>query len=140
MGLGARLFTWNERVGLGVAFDSSAGFTFSDTGVRGPDAAWILKERWEALPQADRERFAHVDPDFVAELRSPSDSLPKMRKRMRAYRKLGVRLAWLIDPKNERVEIYRPGRPIEVLDRPPTLSGEDVLPGFVLDLKGILYD
>jgi Uma2 family endonuclease len=136
----AQLWNWNRRTGLGIAFDSSAGFTLPNTAIRGPDATWMARERWDALPQSERETFAHVCPDFVAELRSKSDKLFELRAKMREYIAQGIRLGWLIDPKIGKVAIYRPGRPVEVLKRPATLSGEDVLPGFVLDLKGILFD
>jgi Uma2 family endonuclease len=140
MSLGAQLWYWNQRTGLGVAFDSSAGFTLPNTAVRGPDASWMTRERWDALPLAEREKFAHVSPDFVIELRSKSDTMKVLRDKMREYLAQGARLGWLIDPKSGTVEIHRPDRPVEVLNRPATLSGEGVLPGFVLDLKGILFD
>lgn len=138
--LGAQLWTWNRQTNLGIVFDSSVGFTLPNTAIRGPDSAWMTRARWEALPQEEREKFSRVSPDFVAELRSKSKDMPELRDKMREYIAQGVRLAWLIDPRTEAVEIYRPGRPVEVLKRPATLSGEDVLPGFVLDLKGILFD
>ncbi len=100
----------------------------------------MTRERWDALPKRERERFAHICPDFVVELRSKTDDMSKLREKMQEYLAQGVRLGWLIDPKGGSVEIYRPGRPVEKLDKPATLSGEDVLPGFVLDLKGILFD
>ncbi len=139
-GMTARLWNWNERTKLGIAFDSSAGFTLPSTAVRGPDASWMTRARWDAVPPEERAKFAHVCPDFVAELRSPSDGLKDLRDKMEEYITQGVRLAWLIDPQTQTVEIYRPGRAVELLQRPATLSGEDVLPGFVLDLKGILFD
>ncbi|WP_165068444.1 Uma2 family endonuclease [Paludisphaera rhizosphaerae] len=138
--LAARLWNWNDATGLGVAFDSSSGMTFPNTAVRAPDATWITRERWEAVPEDERARFARLVPDFVAELHSPSDSLTKARAKMAEYIAQGVRLGWLIDPTTQTVEIYRPGREPETLTRPATLSGEDVLPGLVLDLKGILFD
>jgi Uma2 family endonuclease len=138
--LSGQLWFWNEKTGLGIAFGPDAGFTLPNTAVRGPDATWMTRERWDALPQAERERFAAICPDFVAELRSESDGISRLRKKMQEYLDQGVRLGWLIDPKTCKVEIYRPGKPVEVLTRPATLSGEDVLPGFELDLKGILYD
>lgn len=140
MGLSGQLWYWNQQVRTGVVFDSSAGFTLPNSAVRGPDASWMSRERWEAVPEADRRRFAHVSPDFVAELASPSDDRDRLRAKMEEYIAQGVRLGWLIDPRDATVRIYRPGRPLETLARPATLSGEDVLPGFVLDLKGILFD
>jgi len=139
-GVTAQLWNWNQRTGLGIVFDSSAGFTLPNTAIRGPDAAWMTRECWDALPKDERERFAHVCPDFVVELRSKSDEIKNLRVKMREYIAQGARLGWLINSKTGAVTIYRPGRPVEILKRPATLSGEDVLPGFVLDLKGILFD
>jgi Uma2 family endonuclease len=138
--LTARLCNWNDATGLGVVFDSSSGFTLPDGFVHAPDASWIATGRWDALTPEDRKRFAPICPDFVAELMSPSDTRRETRDKMRAFLDQGARLGWLIDPKAVEVEVHRPGRPAEVLKRPATLSGEDVLPGFVLDLKGILFD
>ena len=139
-GLTLQLGLWNQRASLGEVFDSSAGFTLPNNAIRAPDAAWMTRERWNAVSQADRERFGHVVPDFVVELRSPSDEIPSLRHKMQEYIEQGVRLGWLLDPKNGTVEIYRPDQPVEILTRPETLSGEGVLPGFTLDLRGILFD
>jgi len=136
----ARLWIWNDAAGLGRMFESSGGMTFPNTAVRAPDASWISRGRWEAVPEDDRRRFAHVVPDFVAELLSPSDSSTAARAKMAEYVAQGVRLGWLIDPTTQAVEIYRPGRQPETLAKPAALSGEDVLPGLVLDLKRILFD
>jgi Uma2 family endonuclease len=139
-GITAQLWNWNQKTSLGIDFDSSAGFTLPNMAIRGPDASWMTRERWDALPKQEREKFSHICPDFIVELRSKSDDMSELRERMEEYLSQGARLGWLIDPKSGTVEIYRPGRPIEILERPATLSGEDVLPGFVLDLKGILFD
>lgn len=139
--LTAQLAYWANRDGSGVAFDSSAGFTLPKGDVFAADATWIRKERWDALTLEEQEKgFAPICPDFIAELRSNSDRLKDLRKKMNEYIDQGVRLAWLIDPLKQTVEIYRPGRAVETLKRPANLSGEEVLPGFVLDLKGILFD
>ena len=132
-----RLGNWVDGSGLGIAFDSNAGFTLPNGAIRAPDASWVTQERWDALPPADQERFSPICPDFVVELRSRSDRLTDVRAKMEEYREQGARLGWLIDPVRKRVTVYRPGRPVEVLEDPKTISGEDVLPGFVLDLKGI---
>jgi Uma2 family endonuclease len=137
-GLTAQLWNWNRAADLGVVFDSSSGFTLPNGLVHAPDAAWVSAPRWEALAPEQREKFAPICPDFVAELRSPSDRKREVRDRIREFLDQGTRLTWLIDPKDGTVEIHRPGRPVETLTRPATLSGEDVLPGFVLDLRGIL--
>ncbi len=103
--------------------------------MRSPDASWVSNERWEALTETQqKEEFSPLSPDFVVELRSSSDSLKKLREKMQEYIDNGVRLAWLIDTTKNQVEIYRPGQDVKVLESPATLSGEDVLPGFVLDL------
>ncbi|MBO0351381.1 Uma2 family endonuclease [Phormidium pseudopriestleyi FRX01] len=133
-----QLFNWTDTNDLGVAFDSSAGFKMPNGGNRSPDASWIQKERWDGLTEAQKQQFAPLCPDFVVELRSASDSLNELQDKMREYLENGVRLGWLIDRQNIRVEIYRPGQDVEIIESPETLSGEDVLPGFVLDLGLIL--
>jgi len=131
-------WAWND--GTGTAFDSSAGFTLPNGAIRSPDTSWIRNERWRALTEEQREdSFSPICPDFVVELRSRSDRMKKLRKKMREYIAQGARLGWLLDPKRGIAEIYRPGRPVERLVKSATLSGEDVLPGFVLDCKGILF-
>jgi Uma2 family endonuclease len=139
-GLTAQLWAWNQQANLGVVFDSSAGFTLPNSAIRGPDASWMTSERWARIPKEERLKFSHVCPDFIAELRSTSDTMKDLRDKMREYLAQGARLGWLIDPMGGKVELYRPSRPVETLEKPATLSGEDVLPGFVLDLKGILSD
>jgi Uma2 family endonuclease len=135
-----RLGNWSDADGTGEFFDSSAGFTLPNGKVAASDAAWIVRDRWLAVPAKLRKRFAPVCPDFVIEITSPSDKLKDVREKMVEYIDQGVRLGWLLHPKTGLVEIYRPGRPVESLKRAVALSGEDVLPGFVLDLKGILFD
>jgi Uma2 family endonuclease len=141
-GLTAKLYNWNEQTKLGKVFDSSTEFRLPNGAKRCPDASWVLQERWEALPRDERKRFPPLCPDFVVELRSETDSLEQLRSKMGEYRANGARLGWLIDPQTPLVEIYRPAVEVETvnfsLDEPPILSGEDVLPGFVLDLAPIL--
>lgn len=139
-GLTAQLWNWNRASGLGYCFDSSAGYRLPNGATRAPDASWIARDRWEALSLDERRRFAPICPDFVAELMSPTDNRETVRAKLREYLDQGARLGWLLDPDAAEAEIYRPGRPAEVRSRPATLTGEDVLPGFVLDLKGILFD
>lgn len=140
-GLTAQVVVWSWNDGTGTAFDSSAGFTLPNGAVRSPDASWIRNERWNALTREQRdESFTPICPDFVVELRPRTDRMKKLRMKMREYIEQGARLGWLLDPLRDTAEIYRPGRPVERLSKPTTLSGEDVLPGFVLDLEGILQD
>ncbi|MEH2061238.1 MAG: Uma2 family endonuclease [Nostoc sp.] len=133
-----QLAIWIEKTGLGIGFDSSSGFTFPNGAVYSPDASWVSNEKWEALTQIQQEEeFSPVAPDFVVELRSSSDSLKKLREKMQEYINNGVRLGWLLDPKNKTVEIFRFGKDAEILESPTTVSGEDVLPGFELNLNKI---
>ena len=136
--LTARLENWSEAAGLGETFDSSTLFTLPNGAIRSPDACWIEKSRWEAVSEDELDDLLVICPDFVAELRSKTDRLSAVQMKMREYLDNGARLGWLLDPKSQRVEIYRLGREVEILDNPASLSGEDVLPGFVLDLTGIL--
>lgn len=128
---------WNRQTRLGVVFDSSGGFKLPKGGDRSPDAAWVKLDRWNAMTQQQRKRFLPICPDFIIELRSETDSLKELQEKMKEYLDNGMRLGWLIDPKTQHVEIYRPRCGVEVLLCPKTLSGEDVLPDFVLDLKPI---
>ena len=132
-----QLVLWAESDGTGEVFDSSAGFTLPNGAVRAPDAAWVPKARLAQLTTEQQEKFAPLCPDFVAELRSPSDALSEQQEKMEEYLANGSRLGWLIDPLSRRVYVYRPDRAVEELDNPQTLSGEPVLAGFVLDLRKI---
>jgi Uma2 family endonuclease len=132
-----QLDLWNEQTELGEVFDSSTGFTLPNKADRSPDASWVEKSRWSALTPEQREKFIPLCPDFVIELVSPSDSLKKSQEKMQEYMENGCRLGWLINRKKREVEIYRPGQDVEVLQSPLTLSGENVLPGFVLNLQKI---
>ena len=133
-----QLDIWNSQSNLGEVFDSSTGFTLPNGAKRSPDASWVKIERWNALTPEQQESFAPICPDFVVELRSRTDSLKELQEKMQEYIDNGAILGWLIDRKNKRVEIYRPGKEVEILENPATLSGEDFLPGFVLDLTLIL--
>ena len=133
------LSIWNRQSGLGFCFDSSTGFRLPNGAERSPDLAWVEKSRWLALTEQQRERFPPIAPDFVIELRSPSDSLATLQDKMREYIDNGVRLAWLLDRARRCVEIYRvsqqAGQQVDVRQAPVTLSGEDVLLGFELNFS-----
>ena len=126
------LDTWAEADGTGVAYDSSSMFTLPNGAVRSPDASWVQRARWEALSPEQQEGFAPLCPDFVVELRSPSDRLSELQEKMLKYIDNGTHLGWLIDPSDKRVYLYRAGQSVEVLDDPALLSGDPVLPGFTL--------
>lgn len=136
-GLTAQLWMWNEISKLGKVFDSSTGFKLPLGADRSPDAAWVKLSRWNALTQEQKIKFPPLCPDFVVELLSPSDGLKATQDKMQEYINNGAHLGWLINRKSRQVEIYRQGQEVEVLENPPTLSGEDVLIGFVLNLKSI---
>lgn len=129
------LTAWTKQDGTGLAFDSSTGFTLPNGAKRSPDASWIKRERWNALSKDQREGFAPLCPDFVVELRSPTDYLSILQEKMQEYIDNGARLGWLIDPLDKRVYVYRSSQPVEFLDNPVTLSGDPVLPGFVLHVQ-----
>ena len=135
--IGRRLGNWTEQDGTGIAFGPSAGFTLPNGSMKAADACWILRERWDALAQDEKRRFSHISPDFVIELRSESDPLRHLQEKMEEYIENGVRLGWLIDPRQRRVYIYRPSKAAEMLEDPATVSGGPVLPGFTLDLREI---
>jgi Uma2 family endonuclease len=129
------LTVWTKNDGMGLSFDSSTGFTLPNGAIRSPDASWIRRERWSALTKAQREKFAPICPDFVIEVRSLTDRLSDLLEKMQEYLDNGARLGWLIDPIDKRVHVYRPGQPVEILDNPPTLSGDPILPGFTLRVQ-----
>jgi Uma2 family endonuclease len=131
------LWLWNQQKKLGFTFGSSAGFILPNGAMRSPDACWILKERWDALTPEQQSKFAPICPDFVIELMSRTDTLSTVQAKMQEYQDNGARLGWLINRRDRQVEIYRIGQPVEVLQSPITLSGETVLPEFVLELASI---
>ncbi|HBQ98824.1 MULTISPECIES: Uma2 family endonuclease [unclassified Roseofilum] len=133
--INVELNLWNRQSQLGIVFDSSTCFHLADGSDLSPDASWIPLAKWEALSAEQKDKFPPLCPDFVIELRSPSDSLTLLQNKMLEYMDNGTRLGWLINPKNCQVEIYRQGQEKETLDNPTTLSGEDVLPGFSLNFN-----
>ncbi|ACK71811.1 protein of unknown function DUF820 [Gloeothece citriformis PCC 7424] len=125
---------WNRQAQLGEVFSSSIIFRLPKGGDRSPDVAWVKQERWEALSQEEQEKFPPLCPDFVIDLRSRTDSLKSLQEKMQEYLESGLRLGWLINPQQQEVEIYRQNQEVEIVDLPTSLSGEDVLLGFVLEL------
>ena len=135
--LNYQLRGWSRKNKLGKTFDSSTGFKLPNGANRSPDASWVKMERWNALTEDEKEKYIPLCPDFVVELMSPSDTLEKTRAKMKEYMDNGASLGWLINRKQKQIEIYRPNQEAEILNFPQTLSGEDVLPGFILDLTEI---
>jgi Uma2 family endonuclease len=136
--VGSEVRDWSKQNKRGKTFGSSAGFTLPNDAVRSPDVAWIEMNRWKALPKAEREKFPHIAPDFVVEIRSKTYSLSRLKEKMIEYRDNGVRLGWLIDPISEVVWIYRSDETVDKVDSfEHKLLGEDVLQGFELRLADI---
>jgi Uma2 family endonuclease len=135
--LNMQLRLWAKHEQTGIAFDSSGGFLLPNGAMRSPDAAWVRRARLTNLTQEQKQKFLPICPDFVIELRSPSDRLSTLQAKMEEYIQNGAALGWLIDPQDRRVYIYRPERPVEWLENPTTLSGDAVLVGFVLNLQEI---
>ncbi|NJL40318.1 MAG: Uma2 family endonuclease [Leptolyngbyaceae cyanobacterium SM1_4_3] len=129
------LGNWNRQTQLGKVFSSSTIFRLPNGGSRSPDAAWVSLPRWQRLIPEQRQKFPPIAPDFVMELRSQTDSLPLLQDKMQEYLEGGVRLGWLFNPQDQQVEIYRLGQAKAVCTLPTQLSGEDVLPGFILAVQ-----
>ena len=136
------LGNWNRQTKLGKAFDSSTIFALPNGARKSPDVSWVELKKWNRLTQAQQDGFPPIAPDFVIELVSPSDLTNQryedLQTKMKEYLDNGVKLGWLIEPSAKTVEIYRPNKPVEILNNPQALSGENILPGFVLDLSEIL--
>jgi len=135
--ISVQLGIWTDRDGTGVAFDSNGGFILPNGAMRSPDASWVRRERLANLTAEQKQKFLPLCPDFVIELRSPSDPLAPVEAKMHEYVENGARLGWLLDPEERKVHVYKPGEPVEILSNPDELSGGPVLPGFVLELKPI---
>lgn len=125
---------WNRQSKQGIVFSSSTIFRLPNGGDRSPDAAWIQLERWNTITPEQQEKFPPICPDFVIELRSRTDSLEPLQQKMQEYLNSGLKLGWLINPQQQQAEIYRINQPVEILQLPATLSGENILPEFTLEL------
>lgn len=135
--INADFVIWNRQTKLGICFDSSTCFKLPSGANRSPDVSWIEQARWDALTPEQKQKFPPIAPDFVLELMSPTDSLKDTQGKMQEYMNNQVKLGWLINRKTRRVEIYRQGQEVEILECPTELSGEDILPGFVLKLQTV---
>ncbi len=129
------LIIWNRQTQLGVVFSSQTVFSLPGGGDRSPDVAWVALERWQALSQKEREGFPPICPDFVIELRSRTDRLKPLQEKMQEYLASGLRLGWLINPQDKLVEIYMANQPVKVIAMPVVLTGNEVLPGFSLEVR-----
>ena len=140
MSLGTEIELWNRRYKLGKTFDSSTGFRLPNGAIRSPDVAWIAQERWAQLSPEQRRTFAPICPDFVVELVSPTDDVNALEAKMQEYIENGCRLGWLVNPQKRQVTVYRPQMAPEIISFDVPLTGEDVLPGFTIDLRQIFGD
>jgi Uma2 family endonuclease len=136
--ISTRLRNWADQDGTGVSFGSNTLFTLPNGAKRGPDAAWVLKKRWNRLTEEEKESFSNLVPEFVIQLRSKSDRLAQLKEKMEEYIANGVKLAWLLDPQQNCATVYRPGRAPQEIEKPTILAGDPVLPGFQFDFKEIL--
>ncbi len=125
---------WTKQNNLGKGFDSSTVFVLPNGAKRSPDLSWVKIERWNLLTKTQQEKFAPICPDFVVELRSKTDVLKTLQNKMLEYIENGAQLGWLIDPIKRKVHVYRPDVEVEILNEPETVSGEPLLPKFVLKL------
>jgi Uma2 family endonuclease len=132
-----QLREWAGRDRTGRAFGSNTGFILPNQANRAPDASWVKMSRLAKIDARKKRKFIPLSPDFLIEVRSPSDRLPTWQDKMEEYRENGTSLGWLIDPKGRKVYVYRPGKRVECLNHPKRLSGDPELPGFVLDLAPI---
>ncbi|MBD2251891.1 Uma2 family endonuclease [Nostoc parmelioides] len=132
-----QLWLWNSQNNLGKAFDSSTGFKLPNGATRSPDASWVKMERWDILTSQQRKKYLPLCPDFAVELVSETDDVEDTQAKMLEYLANGLQLGWLINPKEKLVIIYRPHQAPQVLQSPTSLSGENVLPGFILNLQPI---
>jgi len=134
--LTGQLFNWIRLTKSGMGFDSSTGFKLSNGAIRSADAAWVATARWEQLTLEEQESFPPLCPDFVVELMSKTDHLNPAQEKMAEWMANGCRLGWLIDRKKEQLHIYRANGTTEIIPSFDGLaSGEEVLPGFSLDLR-----
>ena len=135
--ISGQLYFWAKSDGTGVAFDSNGGFTLPNNAMRSPDAAWVARDRLASFTEEEKGKFLPLCPDFVIELRSRTDRLDDQKQKVEEYISNGARLAWLIEPFERHVFVYRPGRPTLQLAGPPSVDAAPELPGFVLDLAKI---
>ena len=134
----AQLVIWNKNFKLGIVFDSSTGFRLPKGSIRSPDVSWVEKSRWDSLTEEEQDGYAPICPDFAVELRSPTDNLKTLQNKMLEYLDNWLLLGWLIDPISKKIEIYRKEQDKEILNNPTTISGNPVLPDFILNLSQIL--
>ncbi len=133
----AQLFFWAQTDGTGKIFESSIGYDLPNGAMRSPDASWVSNKQLASISREQLKKFLPVCPELFVEIMSPSDSLRQTKEKMEEFIANGAKLGWLIDSKKRQVHVYRPNKPVEILDDPATLSGEPEFPGLVLDLASV---
>ena len=133
-----QLRAWAIGNNTGKVFGSSAGFRLPDGSMRSPDASFLSWTKWNLLSKEQTRGFAPVCPEFVIELRSPSDRLQELQAKMAQWTENGAELAWLIDPERKVVEVYRPGAPQpDILEGVTAVYGDGPVAGFILEMARI---
>lgn len=132
-----QLGNWAKKDGKGKVTESNGAYVLPNGATYAPDAAWVKKERLTKFTPEQMKKFLPLAPDFVVELRSESDNLNESKAKMSEWIENGVQLGWFIDPQKKQVHIYRSGQDVKILDDPATVSGEDILPGFELDMSEV---
>jgi Uma2 family endonuclease len=135
--LAVQLGTWSIRDGRGRAFDSNTEFILPNGAALAPDASWVQSSRLEQFTKEQKRRFLPLCPDFVVELISPSDRLPKVQAKMREWMENGAALGWLIDADRRTVYVYRPAHAPQELVDVDHVAGEGPVEGFRLELADI---
>ena len=135
--IATELGIWNKEKKSGYAFDSSAGFTLPNNAIRAADAAFIKKERWNKIPQSERQKFTRICPDFVIEIISPSDTLGYIEEKMKEWIDNGCQLAWMVNPRKRTTTVYRSNGDVTIKPFTELLDGEDILPGFSINMADI---
>ncbi|MEM6261384.1 MAG: Uma2 family endonuclease [Bacteroidota bacterium] len=130
---------WCDKSHLGASFSSSTGFILPNGAMRSPDASWLNQQKWDSIPHEVKKKFLPTVPDFIVEVKSETDSLPRLQDKMEEWIANGVRLGWLVDPENEHIHVYhQAGEPEKLEGFQRTLTGEDIMPGFEFDFLKLM--
>ncbi len=131
-----QLGNWNAETKKGYVFDSSTGFTLPDKAVFSPDAAWVSNDKWNILTNEEKKRFAPICPEFIIELKSPSDEISALKEKMLKWIENGVQLGLLVNPDGKETYLYFADGKIDVVKGFENKVGcGAVLEGFELDLS-----
>lgn len=135
--LSSFLSAWNQKTKAGIVSGSSAGFILADKSMRSPDAAWISNDILNKIPKEEKAGFLRACPEFIIEVKSPTDRLPDLKKKIQAWIKNGAKLAWLVNPEDEVTWVYEEGKEPEVVKFDEVINGKSVLPEFEIKIASI---